>query len=214
MAKIGTTFHLFFKPTLALLVVKFGTTILNFPPETTPALTTSAPSGENWNCVSESPEYDYLQLWSFSNSDEGVFEMFLRNLFYDCFTSKIEIKNHLWWKWTSFWRSAWKYLAFDTHIGNVRIFGIFIWQHCIKPWLYKCASVRTIDKFSVYWSNKQNELDEVDETDELNEVDELDEGESLSNSWMKYFIFKKCSTSFVHQSEVVHEWTTHHYLHE
>ncbi len=50
---------------------------------------------------------------------------FLRNLFYDCFTSRNEIKNHIWRKRTSFWRSGWKYLAFDTHIGGVRICAHF-----------------------------------------------------------------------------------------
>ncbi len=82
---------------------------------------------------------------------------FLRNLFYDYFTSQNEIKNHLWWKLTSFCRSAWKYLAFDTHIGgvwvffeNVRICRIFIWQHwfCITGTIHYlfCPDFREIYK--------------------------------------------------------------------
>ncbi len=73
-------------------------------------------------------------------------------------------------------------------------------------------SVHTIDTFSVYWSNEQNEIDEVDKIDELDEIDELSEVESPNSSWMKYLIFKMWSTSFIHQCEVVHKWTTHRYF--
>ncbi len=62
--------------------------------------------------------------------------------------------------------------------------------------------------------NELHELDEVDILHELNKLDELhelDEVESTSSSWMKYFVFKTWSTSFIHLSKVVHEWTTHHY---
>ncbi len=69
----------------------------------------------------------------------------------------------------------------------------------------------------MYWSNEWNELDEVDElneVDELHKVDEVDE-KHPNSSWMKYFIFKMWSTSFIHQSEIVHwivcERTRHHY---
>ncbi len=49
-----------------------------------------------------------------------------------------------------------------------------------------------------------DELGEVGEVDEQVELGEVDEVESPSSSWMKYFLFKTWSTSFVHQSEVVH----------
>ncbi len=42
----------------------------------------------------------------------------------------------------------------------------------MQPWLYEYASVRTIDSFSVYWSNKQNELNDVDKVDEAQVVPE------------------------------------------
>ncbi len=40
-----------------------------------------------------------------------------------------------------------------------------------------------------------------------NDEDEPDEVESLSSSWMKYFIFKMRSTSFIPQSKIVH-WSS------
>ncbi len=45
-------------------------------------------------------------------------------------------------------------------------------------------------------------------TNELNEVDKV---ESRSSSWMKYSILKMWSSSFICQSEVVHEWSIYHY---
>ncbi len=46
--------------------------------------------------------------------------------------------------------------------------------------------------------------DELDELDEVDKLDEVHEVESPSSSWMKYFIFKTWSTSFIHQNEVLH----------
>ncbi len=89
---------------------------------------------EYWNAITIIFKFWRRSLWNF-----------FRNLFYDCFTSKNEIKNDLRWKWTSFWRSAWKYLAFDTRIAEVC--GFFFLK--MRGFL-EFSSSNTVKQYSIF----------------------------------------------------------------